>query len=167
MGCECDEQFRYGCYCAENSCALGELYRYPSIEGRSEHRGAAPAAVYSNSPHRGKLLLLDIGRFLPRIRRSNLVYLESIRIHSENVLVTPWMRTREPIEVWNLCEYFTTRREIWPAGIRASACAYRFLRRDGRSVVIRGGLEKPSTISIPCEPSCDQANVSDHDPRFG
>ncbi len=29
---------------------------------------------------------------------------------------------------------------------------------------LRVGLEKPSTISIPCQPSGDQANVGDHDP---
>lgn len=32
---------------------------------------------------------------------------------------------------------------------------------------LRVGLEKPSTILIPCEPSGYQANVGDHDPCLG
>ena len=32
---------------------------------------------------------------------------------------------------------------------------------------LRVGLEKLSTISIPCEPSGYEANVGDHDPRLG
>lgn len=53
----------------------------------------------------------------------------------------------------------------------------RFLRKRGhqpdvasdltQDVFLRVGLEKRSTISIPCEPSGDEANVGDHDPRLG
>ena len=37
---------------------------------------------------------------------------------------------------------------------------------DNLTTNIRVGLEKPSTISVPCKPPGDQANVGDHDPSL-